>query len=114
MDTLLLVICRVEEEQEEPAPPNVIPTFDTTAMLMSVCKRATQDQPQHSLGQFSSQVSEHVSGGVDSVVFLVKFFDGVRKLFHHSQREAVKSCQDLMATYCGDVCDVVGRKGGGF
>ena len=79
MDILLFVISRVEQEQEEPTSPNAIPTFDAAAVLVSVCKRATQDQLQHCMSQLPPQVCEHV-GGINSVVFLVKLFDGVRKL----------------------------------
>ena len=37
-NVLFLVIRRVEEEQEEPMSPDVVPTFDTTTVFMSVCK----------------------------------------------------------------------------
>ena len=38
MDILLFVISRVEQEQEEPTSLNAISTFDTAAVLVSVCK----------------------------------------------------------------------------
>ena len=53
---------------------------------MSVCKRAAQDQPQHSVGQLPPQVCEHVCSGVRSVVFLVKLLDRVWELFKFDQK----------------------------
>ena len=35
---LLFVICRMEEELEEPMSHNVVPTSDVPAVLVSVCE----------------------------------------------------------------------------
>ena len=78
---LPFIIRGVEEQFEEPTPNDAIPTFGTPGVLMSVCKRPSQYQPQYSMCQFPSQVGEHVTGGVGSVAFLVKLFNRVRELF---------------------------------
>jgi len=70
----------VEEELEQPTSKHTISTFDAPAVLVGVCERAPQDQPQYSVNQLSPQMSEHVCVGISPVMFLIGFLNGVREL----------------------------------
>jgi len=70
----------MEEKIDEATSQNVIPTFDSLAVFVSVCKGTAQDQLQYSMGQLAPQVCEHVGSGVGLIVRLVEFFDGVWEL----------------------------------
>ena len=84
----------MEEKLEEPTPQNSVTTFGGPGVLASIRKRPPQDQPQHPVDQLSPQVREHVRSGVNSVVLLVKFFDGIWELVGFSRVQDVRLCWD--------------------
>lgn len=105
---LLFVIRRVEEQLKEPTSQNIISTFDTLGVAVSVGKRPPKNQPQHGMGQFSPKVCEHIIVGIFFVVFLVELLDRVRQLsgfIRVNHRIALSQI-----TYRGDVSDVVCRE----
>ena len=98
----------MEDEAEEPTSQNIISTFDLPVVLVSVCKRAAQDQSQYPVGQLSPQMCEHFGTGVCSVVFSVELFDRVRELSKYDRKLALRH-EGRATTNLGDVCDMVGR-----
>ena len=77
-DILLFVIGRVEKKSKQPMPQDVVTTSNTPGVLVGICNRTSQDEPQHPVRQLAPQVGEHLSAGVPLVMLLIEFFDGIR------------------------------------
>jgi hypothetical protein len=80
VNPLIYVVARVEEHLEEPVPHDPIHTFCESAVLLCVCKRATEGQPQKTVNKLLLQVGEHVAVGALVIVFLIELLDRVRQL----------------------------------
>ena len=75
MFSLLNIVCRVEDESEQPAPYDIVRTPGDPAIVLGVGKRTTKDQPQGSVDQSSFEVSEHVGSGVNPIAFVIELLD---------------------------------------
>jgi hypothetical protein len=80
MHSLFLVVRRVQDQPEEPAPQDAISALGDPTVVLGISEIATHDQPQRAVNQLPPEVGEHVSRGGGAVVFHVKFVDRVRKL----------------------------------
>ena len=105
---LFFIVRRVENESKEPTPQNVVSTFDVPGLLVSVRKRATQDQPQHPMEKFPSEVCNHLRSGVHLVVFPVKLLNRVWELFKSDQEQVANHIP--VTAYRGDVRNVMRRE----
>jgi len=57
---LFLVIRRVQDQPEEPPPPDIIPALGYPTVILGIGERATHDQPQRALDQLPLEMSKHI------------------------------------------------------